>query len=355
MTLVRRTKGEAVPLPEGVLARMQLSPDRVLLAGIQASPLEYLPLVREVTLAGFVAPRSSSDASPSPRAWAKAAAFEQELAFLREGQAARVTADSLPGPPCTGHVRRFGPAVSPQTRTVEVWLEIDVSPADLRPGSLVMARVEATAAQQDWCRRALLDDWQRQAGAEVAARSLLRPALIPDTAGVEALVRAAAAYAMLERGLVPALPESAVVDHGALKIVYVECMPGMFDAVPVTLGPRCGDYFPVLGGIRAGQRVATTGAYLLDAEAHLNPAVAAGYFGASRRGSSPPPGVTPSAADRELIARQKVCPVTGADLDSMGGPVRVEVNGHVVFICCEGCEKALRKDPEKYLSRLPRP
>ncbi|MGH7172602.1 MAG: efflux RND transporter periplasmic adaptor subunit, partial [Gemmataceae bacterium] len=59
-----------------------------------------------------------------------------------------------------------------------------------------------------------------------------------------------------------------------------------------------------------------------------------------------------SAADRLLIAKQKICPVTGKALDSMGGPVRVEVAGRVVFICCEGCEPALRKNPAKYLSKL---
>ncbi len=36
----------------------------------------------------------------------------------------------------------------------------------------------------------------------------------------------------------------------------------------------------------------------------------------------------------------------------MGGPVRVEVAGRVVFICCKGCEAALRKAPEKYLLQI---
>jgi hypothetical protein len=157
---------------------------------------------------------------------------------------------------------------------------------------------------------------------------------------------------------VPALPESAVVDHGAYKVVYVETMPGMFDGVAVTVGPRCGDHYPVLSGPSPGQRVATAGAFLLDAEARLNPALAAGYFGAARGGGAPPAASTapatgtPSANDRELIARQKVCPVTGAPLDSMGGPVRVEVAGRVVFVCCDGCEEPLRKAPEKYLPGL---
>src|ERR1700679_4242183 len=39
MVLVRRKRGEAVMLPDGVVARMQLSPYRVQLAGIQTSPV----------------------------------------------------------------------------------------------------------------------------------------------------------------------------------------------------------------------------------------------------------------------------------------------------------------------------
>jgi hypothetical protein len=55
-----------------------------------------------------------------------------------------------------------------------------------------------------------------------------------------------------------------------------------------------------------------------------------------------------------LAAKQKVCPVTGEPLDSMGGPVRVEVAGRIVFVCCEGCIPALRKEPAKYLAKLPK-
>ena len=37
----------------------------------------------------------------------------------------------------------------------------------------------------------------------------------------------------------------------------------------------------------------------------------------------------------------------------MGVPPRVVVSGRVVFLCCEGCEGALKSKPEKYLSELP--
>ena len=58
MTLVRRKRGEAVALPEGVIARMQLSPYRIQLAGIQTSPVSYQPLEYEVVTIGRVAGQS---------------------------------------------------------------------------------------------------------------------------------------------------------------------------------------------------------------------------------------------------------------------------------------------------------
>ena len=159
-----------------------------------------------------------------------------------------------------------------------------------------------------------------------------------------------------------ALPESAVIDTGSMQVVYVESMPGMFDGIAVKVGPRVGDLLPIRDGLKARQRVATSGAFLIDAETRLNPSLAVGYFGAAgnRASSSAPQIVTRRRAkksklspeDQKLVAVQKICPVTGADLNSMGGAVPVDLAGRRVFICCAGCESALRKDPDKHLKKL---
>jgi membrane fusion protein, copper/silver efflux system len=84
-------------------------------------------------------------------------------------------------------------------------------------------------------------------------------------------------------GKVLAVPEAAVVDTGLKTVVFVETMPGMYDGVEVVLGPRCGNAYPVVRGLEAGQNVVAAGAFLLDAETRLNPSLAASYFGASAR------------------------------------------------------------------------
>ena len=59
-----------------------------------------------------------------------------------------------------------------------------------------------------------------------------------------------------------------------------------------------------------------------------------------------------SPEDRALAEKQKVCPVGGEPLGSMGAPIKLTVEGRELFICCEGCEDAVREDPEKYFRKL---
>lgn len=164
-----------------------------------------------------------------------------------------------------------------------------------------------------------------------------------------------------DRGEVLAIPESAVIDLGAQQVVYLETMPGMFDGITVKVGPRVGDLLPVVSGLKPGQRVATSGAFLIDAETRLNPSLAASYFGASNQRTASTNTTKRkakkgklSAADLKLVEQQKTCPVTGLDLNSMGGSLPVQLAGQRVFICCAGCEHALKAEPDKHLRKLKR-
>jgi hypothetical protein len=59
-------------------------------------------------------------------------------------------------------------------------------------------------------------------------------------------------------------------------------------------------------------------------------------------------------ADRVEAIAQKICPVSGEPLGSMGAPVKVAVKDTSVFICCESCRKKLLGDPDTYLGKLGR-
>lgn len=59
-----------------------------------------------------------------------------------------------------------------------------------------------------------------------------------------------------------------------------------------------------------------------------------------------------SPEDSEAAAKQGICPVSGEKLTAMGAPIKVDVNGRTVFICCDGCKEKLLADPDKYLAKL---
>jgi Cu(I)/Ag(I) efflux system membrane fusion protein len=55
-----------------------------------------------------------------------------------------------------------------------------------------------------------------------------------------------------------------------------------------------------------------------------------------------------SPEDAQTAEKQRVCPVTGKLLGTMGPPKKVDVNGRQVWICCEGCREELTSNPDKY-------
>ena len=59
-----------------------------------------------------------------------------------------------------------------------------------------------------------------------------------------------------------------------------------------------------------------------------------------------------SVEDRAIAEKQQICPVSGEDLGTMGAPIKVDVNGTPVFICCEGCKEDLLAKPDEYLAKI---
>lgn len=387
MTLVKRPKGDAVVLPDGVVARMQLSPYRIQLAGVRTVVAEYLPLEREVVVAGKLLNRKVEITVDSA-----------DESLLGSSTKVELTADSLPGVPAVaGKFTKSAPrkvAVSPSIDVqwpegVSVTIRFSTLLSEFEPFRSRTQPPPLTTASprslfrcpnhleqlRDVAGKCPLD------GLELERRRLaenervdwwcpMHPMRISDHAGdkcseCNGMVLIPRINAFAPQGKVLAVPRSAVLQSGSRQVVYVQTMPGMFDGRIVKLGAPTGDHYPILEGVAAGERVVARGAFLLDAESRLNPSLAAAYFGAAGSGRSAatatPQSSEPSsksssklsAADRKLAAAQKTCPVTDAPLDSMGGPVRLEVAGRVVFLCCEGCEDEIRKDPKKYFAKIP--
>ena len=71
------------------------------------------------------------------------------------------------------------------------------------------------------------------------------------------------------------------------------------------------------------------------------------------RGEHVRPGIfTTTLADAAAIGAQKICPVMDEPLCGIGNPLKVDVNGKAIYICCEGCSKKLASSPDEYLAKL---
>ncbi len=58
-----------------------------------------------------------------------------------------------------------------------------------------------------------------------------------------------------------------------------------------------------------------------------------------------------SDKDRPLAEAQGFCAVTAEPLGSMGPPIKLVVNERPVFVCCKGCEKKAKANPDKTLAK----
>ena len=69
-----------------------------------------------------------------------------------------------------------------------------------------------------------------------------------------------------------AIPESAVLYAGDRRIVFVDLGGGRLAPRDVRLGPKAGDRYAVVEGLKEGDVVVTSGNFLVAAEARLRSA-----------------------------------------------------------------------------------
>ena len=60
-----------------------------------------------------------------------------------------------------------------------------------------------------------------------------------------------------------------------------------------------------------------------------------------------------SPTDRALVDSQEWCAVSTDDrLGSMGPPLKLDIKGQAVFVCCKGCKRKAEADPDRTLAKL---
>jgi Cu(I)/Ag(I) efflux system membrane fusion protein len=148
--------------------------------------------------------------------WVNAELPEAQAALVRPGNPVRARAPALPGMTFHGKVSAILPEVNPATRTIKARVELANPGSRLVPG--MFATIEfAPAAHQN----------------------------------------------------VLLVPSEAVIQTGKRSVVMVAQGEGKFAAVDVQIGRESNGETEIRAGLAAGQKVVTSGQFLVDSEASL--------------------------------------------------------------------------------------
>jgi Cu(I)/Ag(I) efflux system membrane fusion protein len=147
--------------------------------------------------------------------WVEVEVYENEFPNIKIGQMVDILSQSYPGKTFRGRVAFIYPFLDPKTRTVKARVEIPNPGLKLKPDMFVNATIKVPL------------------GSSIV------------------------------------VPVSAVMDTGQRQVVWVEMKPGMFEPRDVKVGARSGDNVQILSGLNAGDKVASSGGYLIDSEAQL--------------------------------------------------------------------------------------
>ena len=147
--------------------------------------------------------------------WIYAQIYEYEISMIRPGLEAEITTPAYPGRVFRGTLRTLDPRLSSETRTLRVRIEVP------NPGGLLKLEMFVNAA-----------------------------------------IKA-------DLGVSLALPETALLDSGQRKLVFVDLGSGRIEPRTVRLGREADGYYELLSGVAQGERVVTTANFLIDSESKL--------------------------------------------------------------------------------------
>lgn len=153
--------------------------------------------------------------------WLLVDVFEQDLDWVKLGQAVVVNIKAYPNNSFAGKVDFIYPTLNSDTRSVKVRVELDNAQQLLKPG--LYGSVDLSASSQQ------------------------HPLLT--------------------------VAESAILDSGTRQITLVQLSEGLFEPRKVRLGHRAGGYVEVLDGLADGERVVIRANFLIDAESNLKAAL----------------------------------------------------------------------------------
>jgi len=151
--------------------------------------------------------------------WLYADIYEYELPFIRLGQQASVQLSYIPGETFTGKAIYIYPSLNPETRTAKVRFEFPNTHGKLKPEMYANVEIKVHLGQK------------------------------------------------------LTVPEGAIIDTGLRQMAIVDKGSGYFEPREVKVGAKVDDYYEVIKGLKAGERVVTSANFLIDSESKLKEAL----------------------------------------------------------------------------------
>lgn len=153
--------------------------------------------------------------------WVQAQIYEQDIVYIKLGQEVTVTLSSMPDREFRGRVTYIYPNVDEKTRTARARMEFHNPGYFLKPGMFATVRVT----------------------------SELEPSVL-------------------------LVPDMGILRSGEKTTVFVALEGGKFDPRTVTLGPQAeNNMYQVMSGLNEGERIVTSGQFMLDSESQLREAI----------------------------------------------------------------------------------
>ncbi|MCH2177633.1 MAG: efflux RND transporter periplasmic adaptor subunit [Mariniblastus sp.] len=302
------------------------------------------------------------------RVWLVVQLFPEDASLVRFGQQVDVVLQSQMGKEFTGRIAFIDSEINPQTQTIPVRVVIPNEAGLIRVGDYAEIRSEVPVDSSGGQLNELYDP--QLAGKWISPR---HPYIIRDEPGIcpvcgeELLDASSLGFVEDPPGnqMAVVVPRESVLVSGDESVAYVETSPGHFEFRQVKIGPVAGEQVAIVSGIKSGEMVVANAAFMVDAAFNMSgkpslidPNRAAGKDESKQAAREIESAKIEQAfaqlddTDRALARAQRLCPVTGFDLGSMGTPVKVIVQGKAVFMCCEGCRTRLLEEPDRYLEIL---
>ncbi len=151
--------------------------------------------------------------------WIHADVYEYELPLIRLGQIAAVRLSYFPREVFRGKAIYLYPSLDPKTRTAKVRFEFPNIDGRLKPEMYADVEIKVDIGEK------------------------------------------------------LAVPEGAIVDTGVRQVAFIARGAGYFEPRQVRVGVKVGEYYEVIQGLKAGERVVTSANFLIDSESKFKEAL----------------------------------------------------------------------------------